>query len=181
MLDDDGASPGALFQRHRRELMRYLTRRAGRDNAPDLLQETFARALRGGLEAVADPPAFLQRIAANLSSDFRRRARCEQKYLEFGEPPLDVADGAAAPDDRLEEEQKRRLVLATLETLPPQCRRVFAMVMQQGASTREVARELGITETMVRRHLALAVLRCRNALPDSSAAGRFVSPGDDVV
>ncbi|HEY8261781.1 MAG TPA: sigma-70 family RNA polymerase sigma factor, partial [Methylosinus sp.] len=89
-----------------------------------------------------------------------------QRYLEYGEPPLDVPDGDAPLDERLEEEQKRRLVLATLETLPPQCRRVFALVIQQGASTKEVARELGITETMVRRHLALAVLRCRNAVPD---------------
>jgi RNA polymerase sigma factor (sigma-70 family) len=166
MFDDDGPSFGALFERHKRELLTYFTRRAGRDNAPDLLQETFARAMRGRLEAVADPPAFLQRIAANLTSDFRRRSRTEQRYLEYGEPPLDVPDGDAPLDERLEEEQKRRLVLATLETLPPQCRRVFALVMQQGASTKEVARELGITETMVRRHLALAVLRCRNAVPD---------------
>lgn len=167
MFDDDGPSIGALFERHKRELLRFFTRRAGRDNAPDLLQETFARALRRGrLEAVADPPAFLQRIATNLSSDFQRRSRAEQKHLEFGEPPQDVPDGETPIDMRLADEQKRRLVLATIETLPPQCRRAFTLVMLQGASTRQVADELGITETMVRRHLNLAVLRCRNALPD---------------
>lgn len=167
MVDHDGPFLGALFERHKRELLSYFTRRAGRDNAPDLLQETFARAMRRGrLEAVVDPPAFLQRIAANLTSDFHRRARTEQKFLEFGEASLDVPDGETPLDDRLEDEQKRRLVLAALETLPPQCRRVFALVMQQGASTKEVAKALGITETMVRRHLALAVLRCRNAVPD---------------
>ena len=39
---------GELFRRHKRELFAYLARTAGRDNAPDLLQDTFARALGYG-------------------------------------------------------------------------------------------------------------------------------------
>ncbi len=58
----------ALFERNRRVLTAYLTRRVGAEAAPDLLQETFVRALRHErLDDVADPPAFLQQFAANLT------------------------------------------------------------------------------------------------------------------
>jgi len=36
---------GELFRRHKRELLACLARTVGRDSAPDLLQDTFARAL----------------------------------------------------------------------------------------------------------------------------------------
>jgi RNA polymerase sigma-70 factor (ECF subfamily) len=54
-------SVGELFKRHGRQLLVYLRGKAGANDAPDLLQETFIRALRrGGLEAMPDPEAFLQ-------------------------------------------------------------------------------------------------------------------------
>ena len=158
---------GALFERNNRALLKYLTRRAGRDNASDLLHETFARALgHDRLQEVADPPAFLQRIAVNLATDFDRRAKAEAKHVEFGESPADVPSSETPVDEKIDEERKRRLVSAAIETLPPQCRRVFEMVMQEGVPAKEAARRLGITDTMVRRHLNLAILRCRNSLPE---------------
>ncbi|WP_018264818.1 RNA polymerase sigma factor [Methylosinus sp. LW4] len=158
---------GALFERNSHALLRYLTRRAGRDNAPDLLNETFIRALgHDHLEEIVDPPAFLQRIAINLTRDFKRRAKSEGKRLEFGEPPTGVPADEIPVDERIDQERKRLLVSAAIEALPPQCRRVFEMVMQEGVPAKEAARRLGITDTMVRRHLNLAILRCRNSLPE---------------
>jgi DNA-directed RNA polymerase specialized sigma24 family protein len=63
---------GELFTRNKRELLSYFTRWAGPDDASDLLQETFVRALRyEALHEVADQPAFLQKIATNLTRDPR--------------------------------------------------------------------------------------------------------------
>lgn len=157
---------GELFERNSRALLKYLTRRAGRDHAPDLLHETFVRALRHDrLEEVVDPSAFLQRIAVNLATDFDRRAKAEGNYLEFGEPPEEAPGSETPADEKIDAERKRRIVAAAIETLPPQCRRVFEMVMQHDVPAKEAARRLGITDTMVRRHLNLAILRCRNSLP----------------
>jgi len=165
MLDTKRHVLAALFRRHRRELLAYLGRRAGRDNAPDLLQETFVRALRhDDLAAVGDPPAFLQAIAVNLSRDFVRRRATESKHLEFGRSPLEVASSEALPDEQVEAEQRARLLRAATESLPPRCREVFVLVMHEDVPLKQAARTLGISESMARRHLRLALQRCRAAL-----------------
>ena len=72
---------GELFKLHGRQLLTYLRGRAGPDDAPDLLQETFIRALRhGALAAMPEPQAFLQVIATNLARDLaRRRKECDSR------------------------------------------------------------------------------------------------------
>lgn len=106
-----------LFTRNKRELLTYFTRRVGLDNAPDLLQETFVRALRhGGPATIADPPAFLQVIAVNLARDFARRRKTEAKYLEFGELP-EVPSREAGPGEHIERSEKSRLLRAAVDSL----------------------------------------------------------------
>jgi RNA polymerase sigma factor (sigma-70 family) len=167
MPDKKSASIGELFLRNKRSLLSYLTRRVGREDAPDLLQETFVRAMRhDGFDTVVNPPAFLQQIAANLMRDFERRIRTQEKYLEFGDLPIDAPSTEMAADEAIELEQKHQLVIAAIESLPPRCGVVFSLVMHHGLSAKQVAQQLGITETMVRRHLNSAILRCRNSLSE---------------
>lgn len=154
-----------LFKRHQRELLTYLSRRAGRENAPDLLQETFLRALRHDeLAAVANPPAFLQSIAINLTRDFTRRRATEARHFELGDLPNEVASSAPTPEDQVEGSQRTRLLADAVESLPPRCREVFVLVMHEDVPLSEAARRLGISESMARRHLRLALQRCRAAL-----------------
>ena len=165
MPDKNSSSIRELFQRNKRNLLSYLTRRVGREDASDLLQETFVRAIRHDqLETIADSPAFLQKIATNLTKDFTRRRTTEEKYLEFGDLPEGVPSEDASPEGNIERDQKARLVLTTIETLPPRCREVCILVMHEGVPLDVVAKRLGISETMTRRHLRLALLRCRASL-----------------
>ena len=84
MSDKKIVSIRDLFERNRRALMGYLTRRVGPEAASDLLQETFVRVLRHErLDTVADPPAFLQQVAANLTRDFARRRKTETQISAF--------------------------------------------------------------------------------------------------
>jgi RNA polymerase sigma factor (sigma-70 family) len=153
-----------LFKLHRRELLTYLTRRAGPDNASDLLQETFVRALRRrGPAAIADPHAFLQVIAVNLARDFARRRKTEAKYLEFGDLP-EVPSTEAAPGEYIEGSEKSQLLRAAVESLPPRCREVFVLVMHENVPLKKAAKRLGISDSMARRHLRLAFQRCRAAV-----------------
>jgi RNA polymerase sigma-70 factor (ECF subfamily) len=155
----------ALFERHRRTLTAYLTRRVGPEAAPDLLQDTFVRALRhGDLDNVADPPAFLQQIAANLTRDFARRRRTESKYLRFDAEPQERPSGEARPDELVDRSRRARLLASAIEDLPPRCREVFRLAAFEDASIPEIARRLGISERMVRQHMSLAMRRCWTAL-----------------
>ena len=156
-----------LFKLHGRELLSHLTRRAGPINAQDLLQETFVRALRNhnsGSAAVADPQAYLQVIAINLTRDFARRRATESKYLDFGTLPIDVPSNEATPGENIERSERIRLLRAAVESLPPRCREVFALVMHENVPLRKAAKRLGISDSMARRHLRLAFQRCRAAL-----------------
>lgn len=165
MPDEKSASFRELFLRNRRGLLRYFTRRVGRDDAPDLLQETFVRALRhGDLEAIADPPAFLQQIAVNLGHDVARRRKVEANCLEFGDPPEDVPSDAASPVERLEIDEKARLLQEAVDALPPRCRDVFVLYVSERLPLGEVARWLGISKNMAQKHVRLAFQRCRAAL-----------------
>lgn len=57
MSDLSSRSIRNLFIGNKSSLLQYLTRKVGPNDAPDLLQETFVRALRHErLDIVADPP-----------------------------------------------------------------------------------------------------------------------------
>jgi RNA polymerase sigma-70 factor (ECF subfamily) len=165
MSDQKSISFRELFLRNKRALLGYLTRRVGREDASDLLQETFVRALRHErFDAVADPPAFLQQIAVNLTRDFARRRKTEAVCLEFGEPPAEIAAEDLAPDERLAIEEKRRRLRAAVEALPPRAREVFALFMYGGLTVEEIAERLGIARSTAHKHMRLALQRCRSAL-----------------
>jgi RNA polymerase sigma factor (sigma-70 family) len=165
MPDAKPPSIGELFARNKRDLLKYLTRRFGPEDASDLLQETFLRLLRRGrLEAVADHPAFLQQIAVNLARDFSRRRKFEATRLEFGEPPQDAPSEDAAPGARLEEEEATRALREAVAALPPRCREAFVLYVSERLTTAEIAARLGISQNMAQKHVRLALQRCRAAL-----------------
>jgi RNA polymerase sigma-70 factor (ECF subfamily) len=165
MPDAKPPSIGELFSRNKRDLLKYLTRRVGPADASDLLQETFVRLLRRGrLEAVADHPAFLQQIAVNLARDFSRRRKFEATRLEFGDPPEETPAPDAPPGQAMEEDEATRLLREAVAALPPRCREVFVLYVDQRLPLAEIAARLGISKNMTQKHVRLALQRCRAAL-----------------
>lgn len=164
MLDDKKSLVRDLFEGHQRKLLGYLTRKVGRDAAPDLLQDAFVRVLgQGELSAVANPPALLQQIAVNLVRDFARKRKTETTYRRSVPIPADAPAEHSAPEERIEYERKSRLLDAAVDTLPPRCREVFELTMAD-VPVGEIAQRLGISDRMVRKHLALAMQLCRAAI-----------------
>jgi len=153
-----------LFARNQRVLLGYLTRKVGRDAAPDLLQETFVRVLRHGqLEAVASPPALLQQIAVNLVRDFTRRRKTEAAHFEFGHLPENAPANEVPADERIAHQERLRRLRAAAETLPPRCREVFVMSAFEDIPLDEIAKRLDISRNMVEKHMRFALHRCRVA------------------
>lgn len=154
-----------LFENNSRDLLNFFTRRVGREEAPDLLQEAFVRALRHeNLDSIINPPAFLQRIASNLTRDHVRRKKTEAKYLRFtgmlGDPPAEDAPA----DVRVDYDRRLQRLRAAIERLPPRCREVFELSAFEDAPFPEIARRLGISERMVREHMSIAMRRCWAAI-----------------
>lgn len=156
-----------LYAQHRRALLAFLSRKVGREAAPDLVQETFVRALRyEKLDEIADMRAFLRATAANLSRDHARRRETEGRHMAPGESGDDHASDAAAPDILFDASEKTALLLAAVNALPPKCRQVFIMRRFEDLSQQEIAERLGISRNMVEKHLRLALERCRAAIAE---------------
>jgi RNA polymerase sigma factor (sigma-70 family) len=104
-----------FYESHSGEVLAFLRRRAGRERADDLFQETFLRALRayGRLEHGEHLRAWVLTIAANAVVDAARRERpaaelAVEPTTEDERPPLEEL---APLTDRLPPKERAAVVL----------------------------------------------------------------------
>jgi RNA polymerase sigma factor (sigma-70 family) len=156
-----------LFTNVQSELQSYFVRRLGNvDLAAEFAQETFLRFSGTSYSAEGeDARAIIFGIARNLVRDHSRRQR---RQAEWGfqeacpfEPELvdEFSVGDASPEHALTAQQDLERVVAAIQALPPRCRQVFTLHRLHGRSHKEIARELGITRSMVEKHIMEAVTR----------------------
>jgi RNA polymerase sigma-70 factor (ECF subfamily) len=154
-----------LIVRHTRELLRFLTRRVGARDAPDLAQEAIVRVLRFAERGdVREASALLRSTAANLAKDHARRRRAEERVIVRGLEIDDLFAGSLSPEARLEAEESWARFSAALDGLSPRCRQVFVMRRFENLHQEEIARRLGISRNMVEKHLRTAFRQLRGAL-----------------
>lgn len=176
-----------------RELLRFLQGTVrDRDTAADLAQESYARvlAVQQSGETITEPRALLYRTARNLVIDQYRRSEVRGAYAATdGDAATDAADWAAGPE-ALEPEvaamssQTVDALLTAIGELPLRCREAFILHKFDGLSQAEVARQMGISVTMVERHIKLGMQACRarqeqmqgSAPPDPSTAAPRSKP-----
>ena len=161
----------AFYRVEHRRLLRFFRRNVGRDEAPDLVQETFARLLRSGaFERTDNPQAYLTRSARNLLID---RARRQQQSQAVIFPFDEGSDAPVHPEQtwRIEEADLRRAYGRALRSLSRRTRRVFMMHRMRRMTYTEIAKQLGIGDKGVQHHMSLALVRLRHALTGWSVAG----------
>ena len=137
----------------------------GAPDADDVAQDACVRAL--DLPAphnVRDPIRYLIRIARNLVID-RRRKRARDAALS--ESLAVIGYGSSDPTDPeriLAGKQDLARVLAAIDALPPRCREAFTLHRFGGLSYAAIARQMGVSTSMVEKHIAEAMLRVTRAL-----------------
>ncbi|OBV40954.1 sigma-70 family RNA polymerase sigma factor [Janthinobacterium psychrotolerans] len=155
-----GDAVGKLYGEHHGWLLSWLRLKLGSSHlAADLAHDTFLRvlAMRSGL-TLLQPRAYLRTIAHGLAVNRWRRLDIERACLDA----LAAMPPALAPSP-----EERLLVLETLHRLdtmlarlPHKARRAFLMHQLDGSSYAEIAVELGVSERMVRKYMAQAMLQC---------------------
>ena len=147
-------------------LLRYFNWRVGREAAPDMVQEVFARMFgSGALERIDNPPAYLSRIARNLLID-RARQKMRDCTVFF---PLDENRDAASRAEqtwRIEAADLLRLYRQTVRAMPPKTRRVFVMHRLRGLTYKQIAEQVGISIATVEYHMMRALTLCRAAVEE---------------
>lgn len=147
----------------RADLLQFLSQRARRTGAEDLVQEVWLRLReRSDPASWREPRAFIFTTAAHLATDARRReARADTLFSSTAEPnesPCPRADPEAQADAT---QRVERLNIA-LGQLPSVCREAFLMYRLDGLTHAEIAATLGISTKSVQRYIARALRHCLN-------------------
>ncbi len=153
-----------LFDAHHRAIFGYLYRMVGEDRelAEELTQETFLKAFeaRHQLPEIANPRAWLYRIATNLAFNAHKRRR------RFRWLPWSREVETHGPQGALQAAETRVDLERALGELPPSLRAPLLLSAVQGLSGREIAQALGISEGAVRTRLYRAREQLRAYLQD---------------
>lgn len=152
----------SLFMASRPALLRFLrVRGASAEEADDLIQDLYLKLDSQSFGSVAEPRAYLYRMADNLLLDRRRtslrRARREEQWTGsgtfFGHSPV---DGSVAADDALISQEQLQFVSAALATLPERTVEIFRRFRIEDERQRQIAADLGISVSAVEKHLQRA-------------------------
>jgi len=138
-----------FYEAHNGEVLAFLRRRAGRDRADDLFQETFLRALRayGRLEHGDHLRAWVMTIAANSLVDAARRER----------PTAELAVEPGGEDARPAFEELAPLT----DGLPPKERAAVVLRYGYALDYDEIGAALGSSEDAARQAASAGVRRLR--------------------
>lgn len=151
-----------LYVEHHRWLYGWLCKKiACSHQAADFMQDTFCRLFRlDDISQIKEPRAFLTTTATRIVLNDVRRKKVEKSYLE-ARSHFEFSE-VATPS--LEEQaivlETLTAVVEMLEGLPPKCQKVFLLYRLDGMRQSEIAQEMALSVSMVKKYIAKAMLHC---------------------
>ena len=144
-----------------RKLLR-MCRDENPEDAKDLVQETWLEWLRyiEKPRQVANPEAYLKTVIKNIRFQFWREKHTRKEALLALEEVLEQTAEASLNDPSflLAAEETRELLREAIEHLPPRLRQTVELDAQ-GLSNEQIAEQLGVEITTVKKHLSRARAR----------------------
>lgn len=133
-------------------------------DSDDIAQDACIRALQIERPAeVRDPVRYVMRVARNLFID-RQRSRKREAAIFEALPEGDIPNGESFDPERIVSgRQQLEIVLAAMAKLPPRCREAFTLHRFHGMSYAAIARRMGVSSSMVEKHIAKAMLHLTRA------------------
>jgi RNA polymerase sigma factor (sigma-70 family) len=156
-----------LYVDHQGWLNGWLRRQLScSQRAADLAQDTFVRVLSKDQspDAIREPRAYLHIIARGLLINHWRRRQIEQSYLEA--IALQPEAVAPSPESQALVVETLMQVDAMLARLPEKVRLAFLLSQLHGMTYASIGLELGVSERMVKKYMAQAMLHCLTLLED---------------
>lgn len=155
----------ALHARLRRPLQRFFTSyRLNAADVDDLTQEVFLRLAGDSCPAdLQSPDAFVFTLARNLVRDRARRLHIKAANVSVGLDEVELRCGGPTPDEALEHDERLGQVVSALASLKPGACHAFLLHRVHGYSYAEIARDMGVSVSMVEKHVMAAIAALRRA------------------
>jgi RNA polymerase sigma factor (sigma-70 family) len=142
----------------------------------DVVQDACVRVLQlEHADSISDPVRYLLRVARNLVVDrYRSRLRAPEVFDSSNYADASTAS-SSDPEQILAGRQQLEIVLAAIQRLPPRCAEAFNLHRFAGLSYAAIARRMGVSTSMVEKHIAEAMLRLSQAL------ARAIKPDRETI
>lgn len=160
-LSVEQGSIDTLYSDHFGWLKSWLYKRVScPELAADLAQDTFLRLLPkpATLRSISNPRSYLSTVAGRLCTDMWRRKAVEKAWLDALEhrpEPLQIS-----PQDHAIIVETICEIDAMLTRLPEKVATAFILSQFDGLTYKQIAVQLEVSERMVKKYLARAMLEC---------------------
>lgn len=164
------------YRQFQAELINYVIRRFGvpRSEAEDIVQSAFMQfsAQSGDKGDVQNIRAYLYKSCANLAIDNQRRSKVRDSYRVSITPLCEQAHYDVDPANAVESKKQLGLIARAMWHMPMKRRKLLMMSRFDGLSYAEISRQVGLSETVVRKHIARALDDCSKALGSIDGGAR---------
>jgi RNA polymerase sigma-70 factor (ECF subfamily) len=134
-----------------------------RTDAEDLMQELWIKLATLETGPIANPNAYLNRMALNMVNDLVR-ARVRRRGREAAWSDVMVAeqgtvavDPAPSPERALFAKREMQQLSQAMQRLPDRAREAFLLLKVEGKSHAEAADAMGISKSAIEKHIASAM------------------------
>ncbi|ESQ90241.1 RNA polymerase subunit sigma-24 [Asticcacaulis sp. AC460] len=147
---------GSQILPHEADVRAWLYRaRLAREDVEDILQEAYCKiAELSQVDHILSPRGYFFTVAKNIALMRVRRARIVRIDSVDEIDRLDVMSDAPSPEQETVARYELARVMRLIAELPARCRQVFEMRKIQGLPQKEIARVMGISETIVENEAA---------------------------
>lgn len=155
------------YREHHAELCRYAINKFGLGSAEaeDLVQQAFVRfAPQFETLEVENVRAFLYRSVNNAAIDQLRRNQVRRTFAQSVQSDPEREVDSIDPERVAVGRQLLGLISRALWGMPQKRRRLLLMNRVDGLSYAEIARREGLSQTVVKKHVAKALAACQAEL-----------------
>ncbi|MBM0108650.1 RNA polymerase sigma factor [Steroidobacter sp. S1-65] len=171
VIGEAGAEPrdnriAQWFRDWRKPVRHWLSRRASVPAAEldDLAQEVFVRLLRySGKTTVENPLGYLLRIASNVASEWRERARVSKPHEQEWLDDL-LIESEQEPENSVCQARTDANVQSEVDKLPFRQRQVLLLRVNEGLTYKQIAERMELSPRAVLRDLSRAYSQLRMRL-----------------
>lgn len=134
----------------------------------EVVQDVFMRIWhnRERLSEVDNPAAYIYKMAVNRTLDYIKRNAIELK-ARAATARLESVKDKHITQNELQFRETNKLIQEAVHHLPPQRKKIFVMVREQGLSHEEIASRLSISPHSVRNHMTYALRDIRKHLSEN--------------